>query len=156
MSKEIQLTQGKVAIVDDEDFEELNKYKWTLMKSGAEVCYAYRKEYPTNKSILMHKTLVNFNMVDHIDGNGLNNQKSNLRECNKSTNDANRKKQRNNTSGYKGVYYENPTGRWYSKIGYKMKQIRIGSFESKEEAARAYDKKAKELFGEFAKLNFEE
>lgn len=92
--------------------------------------------------------------VDHINGDGLDNRKSNLRICNASQNVANKGKIKSNTSGYKGVFYvKGRRKNWVSQIGKDMKLIRIGYFGTKEEAAKAYNDKALELFGEFAFLN---
>jgi len=95
--------------------------------------------------------------VDHINGNPLDNRKSNLRICTRSENMRNRGAQKNNTSGYKGVSWHKHKKKWGCKINkHNGKQIHVGYYKDKEEAARAYDKKAKEFHGEFAKLNFPE
>lgn len=91
--------------------------------------------------------------VDHINGDGLDNRKSNLRICNGSQNRCNKGKPKNNTSGYKGVTWHTPNKKWVAQIAVNGKHSYIGSFKTKEEAAKAYNKKAKELHGEFARLN---
>lgn len=149
MAKQIPLTKGKVAIVDDEDYERLSKYKWHY--SGR---YA-RRTIMGFKKISMHQDILGtYNGVaDHINGNRLDNRKQNLRVCSHAGNAMNRKViAKNNTSGYKGVRFEYK--KYRASIQYKGKRIHIGLFETAEEAARAYDKKAKELFGEFARTNF--
>jgi hypothetical protein len=100
--------------------------------------------------------------VDHIDNNKLNNQKSNLRLATHHQNQFNSNLQRNNTSGYIGVVYHknykknkiSKMSHWHARIKFNSKHISLGYYQTPEEAAKAYDKKAKELFGEFAKTNF--
>jgi hypothetical protein len=147
--RKIQLTQGKMAMVDDEDFKYLNQWKWHLHGDG----YACR----TMKKIKMHRVLIDcpINLeVDHIDGNKLNNQKSNLRICTHQQNMANQKKYKTNTTGYKGVTIWKQYIR--AQIQINKKRIYLGFFPDLISAAKAYDKKAKELWGSFARLNFPE
>jgi len=92
--------------------------------------------------------------IDHINGNPLDNRKSNLRICTHTENMRNRGANKNNTSGYKGVGWHKKGKKWGATIKHNYKSVYIGLYEDKEEAARAYDKKAKELHGEFAYLNF--
>lgn len=147
MAKQIELTQGKFAIVDDEDYEYLNKFKWHWKSKN----YAARAE--SRKTVFMHREIMKppaDMLVDHIDGNGLNNQKSNLRVCNKSQNGMNRQ----NTSGriWKGVY---PVGKKFvARIQIDGENKYIGTYKTEEAAARAYDINAIVLFGQFAKTNF--
>lgn len=147
MMKTIALTQGKVAIVDDEDFEELSKYKWCYSSCG----YAKR----TLKNIRMHKVIMNAGdrWVDHINGDRLDNRKENLRFCNKIENQRNRKLGKNNTSGYKGLLWREKRNRWEVYISINKKQTYIGMFKEKKDAAEAYNKAAKIYYGDFAKLN---
>jgi hypothetical protein len=151
MTKEIPLTQGKFAIVDDNDFEWINKWKWHYIKG-----YAVRTISSTFKKIYMHREINKTPeglYTDHIDQNKLNNTRSNLRTCNLQENDRNRKKQKNNTSGYKGVCYAKDRGKWRSRIKVNSVYFWIGNFNNAKDAAAAYNDKAKELFGEFACLN---
>lgn len=154
--KEIQLTQGKVALVDDEDYDYLMQWKWCAHKVY-NTYYASRK-YTKSKNPLegscMHWRIMNGKMIDHIDGNGLNNQKSNLRFCTNSQNQMNMRSNINSTSKYKGVCWKTRDKIWVAQIKLNQKVKHIGSFKNEEDAARAYDAKAKELFGEFARLNF--
>ena len=152
--KEIQLTKGQVVLVDDEDFEYLNQYKWYADK-GSSTFYAKRDVWVNRKRtrILMHCEILNGKGIDHIDHNGLNNQKNNLRFCTNSENSMNRRKQENCTSVYKGVYFSNPAKKWRADIMFNYKHIFLGHFVSEVEAAKAYNAKAKELFREFANLN---
>jgi hypothetical protein len=154
--KEIPLTQGEVARVSDHRFDYLKQYRWFPKREGNTI-YARRQE--GNKTIFMHCEIMNASddvEVDHWDGDGLNNVDENLRVCTGSQNQANRKLNSNSTSGFKGVSltgnsYKN---RYKAEIRVSGKKIYLGSFETKEDAARAYDTAAKELFGEFARTNF--
>ena len=167
--KKIKLTQGKYALVDDEDFEELNKHKWYFQKRSINknsrlkplrIGCAKRGIMSGDKQtqISMHQVIMNTPVgmaTDHIDGNQLNNQKSNLRICTFSQNSQNRGRDRDGKSGYKGVTIKT---RGHCKgiiaqIGINGKQKYIGSFSRVIEAAKAYNKEAKKLHGEFARLN---
>ena len=156
--KEIKLyNSNMVALVDDEDYALVAKYRWRLNQGYAySVTQGSRK---SRKSIKMHRLVLNLTnpkiSVDHIDNNKLNNTKTNLRICTSSQNSRNTIKRSNTKCRYKGVSYDarrkkNP---WYARIRYNYKYIHIGCFSSEEEAALAYNEKAKELFGEFANLN---
>lgn len=112
------------------------------------------------KTWYLHKLVANEflqdadKMIDHIDGNRANNLLSNLRVCSGSQNQGNRKKQKTKTtSKHKGVYYSNRDKRWLSRIAINKKKIHLGCFKTEDEAGIAYNNKAKELFGEFARLN---
>jgi hypothetical protein len=151
--KELTLTKGHVAIVDDEDFERLSKYKWTYLPPG----YARRnsKANGENRSIALHREVLGITdpaiKVDHINRNGLDNRRANLRVC---TNQQNCRNQRGKGTGYKGVSLH--YGRYRARIKVDYNDKNLGTFDSAEEAARVYDKAAKEMFGEFAVLNFED
>lgn len=155
--KKIKLTQGKFTLVDDEDFEELNKWNWSVNRIGKS-WYAVGSVWNGTKKLptLMHRFILqapkNF-LVDHIDGNGLNNQKSNLRLCTHSNNMQNSKKPENNTSGYKGVTWHKGRKLWQAQIMVNGKSIYLGRFVNKEDAAHAYDTAAVKYHGEFAKTN---
>jgi hypothetical protein len=147
------------AVVDDEDFEKVNQFNWTLSANG----YAYRRmARPERKVVFMHRFILSFNDpsldVDHINGKKLDNRKSNLRIATRSQNMKNSKAKSTNPSGYKGVNLRRFrwVNTWRASIEVKGKQIHIGSFKTPEEAAHAYDQAAKKYFGEFAKLNFPE
>lgn len=153
--KEIKLTQGKVALVDDEDFEFLNQFKWRAHK-GKNTFYAVRSIKKDME--WMHRVILNISdskiFADHRDHDGLNNQKYNLRTCSGSQNNANQVKQKKQTSSiYKGVYYCKITNKWCAQIQKNSKTIVIGRFITEIEAATARNEKAIELFGEFANLN---
>lgn len=142
----IPLTKGSVAIVDDEDFEELNKYNW-YCSGGYAVRGCPRKKH---MSRIVSNAPEGFE-VDHINHDKLDNRKKNLRICTTQQNRWNRIAYRCNTSGYKGVYKEG--NKWSAKIRYNNVLMNIGFFSIKEEAAKAYNKKAQELFGNFAYIN---
>lgn len=146
MTKSISLTQGKNALVDDDDFDELNKVKWSF--DGQ---YAQRKV--ENKTIRMHRVILDSPQVDHIDGNRLNNQRANLRVCNHKQNQRNRKKNKKMSSKYKGVSWHKQTEKWRARIQTDDGAVHLGLFDSEIDAAQAYDEAAKEHFGEFARTN---
>ena len=147
-----------VAIVDDEDYEYLNKFQWYAEKRFDR--YYARRFTNSNGKIIrkyMHKDIIKTTKdIDHINRNGLDNQKANLRICSRSENNMNRIKSKNKSSSYKGVCFNNKRfpSPWRTYINIHSKRIVLGYFKSEIEAAKVYDKKAKELFGEFAKLNF--
>lgn len=152
--KEIKLTQGKVALVDDEDFKALNQFKWYAHKYR-NTFYANRGVGLNGKQITqsMHGVIMNGKGIDHHDHNGLNNQKSNLRLCTQSENCMNRSKMGNTSSIYKGVHFHKPNNKWLSSLRINGKHVHLGLFVSEIDAARAYNAKAVELFGEFVNLN---
>lgn len=139
-----------VALVDDEDFAKLSESNWCVTKSHGNL---YAVALINDKMIRMHHLIMGFRGADHIDGNGLNNQRANLRKATVSQNNMNREPNKNSTSKYKGVSWSAERNKWLSQIRFNGKGINLGRFVSQSEAAKAYNKKAKELFGEFAKLN---
>ena len=159
--KQIALTQNKFAIVDDKDFEELNQFKWYAQK-GNSTFYAVRSVYNNGGQTLikMHRQILGLTDIkihcDHKDHNGLDNQKSNLRECSNIENQRNRKSQIGSSSKFKGIYFNKLTGKWLGQIMVGKERIYLGLFTDEFEAAEAYDNAAKEHFGEFANLNFKE
>jgi len=157
--RRIPLTQGKYAVVDPEDFERLNKYKWYAVKDSR-TFYAYRNKRAGKKfvSLGMHRQILNppdHLMVDHINHNGLDNRKANLRLATCAQNSYNRRQVRKNKSSkYTGVSWKEWTKKWAVIICYKRKNIIVGYFEDEIQAAKAYDDAAKKYHGQFAKLNF--
>ena len=152
--KEIPLTQGKVAIVDDEDFEKLNQYKWCAHWNGHH-WYATRSVKKNGKSIMiyMHREIINAPKgipVDHRDGNGLDNCKENLRLCTQQENCRNRKFNKNNKFGIKGVSWNRNTGKFRATIQADGKQIHLGLFNVLGDADSAYRIAEEKYFGEFA------
>lgn len=144
--KEIQLTQGQVALVDDEDFERINAHKWrALWNSGSKTFYAIRTSPRVNgerHAIWMHREIMRASDdddVDHIDHNGLDNQRQHLRLCTHGQNCANRRMQANNTSGLKGVCWNKEKCKWQAGITVNRKLRHLGYFFDKIDAALAYD-----------------
>lgn len=153
--KEIPLTKGRSAIVDDNTFSEIGHLNWCINSNG----YAMRMP-PRNKGvrtpIYMHKEIMGAwgkTQVDHINGNKLDNRLANLRICNTSENHGNMRMRSDNTSGFKGVIKGRGQDRWYAHIHKMGVRIYLGSFTSKREAAMAYDSGAERVFGEFAMTN---
>ncbi len=149
----IGLTQGKFALVDAADYDALSQYKWHLVAPGK--LYAGRKE--GGKTIYMHRQIMQpppGMLVDHINGNGLDDRRANMRICTNQQNMRNVRKRPGGDSIYKGVYYDKRRRTWYARIGHNGKNHHLGTFATEIEAARAYDRAARELFGEFACLNF--
>jgi hypothetical protein len=159
--RKIRLTQGKFVIVDPEDFEKLNQHKWYAVRAGLDHFYAVRQAgYAYRKA--NHRAMHRFIMqpppgfvVDHKDGAGLNNTKANLRIVTTAQNGYNSKKTVNQTSSkYKGVCYDRLRNAFRADIGYKSHRKFLGHFDNETDAAKAYDKAAIELYGEYANLNF--
>lgn len=149
--KQIPLTQGKFALVDDEDYEYLSQYHWYF-----EHGYARREVWKKNKRsrIYMHREIINnFDKLstDHINGDKLDNRKKNLRKCTPGQNLQNSsiRKSSNKTSKFKGVGFHKRLGLWRARI----KDSHLGVFKSENDAAKAYNDAALEMFGEFAKIN---
>jgi hypothetical protein len=160
MAKELPLSQGRVAIVDDEDYEYLSQWKWCYNNGYASRgLTAAEKRESGRKSgkVLMHREIMGHPkgmMIDHINGNGVNNQRSNLRICSTEENAKNQRIQRNNTSGFKGVSWIKRDKKWRAVIYYNGKLRILGTFQIKEEAADAYDRAACELYRDYALPNF--
>lgn len=148
--KEIPLTQGKVALVDDEDYDELIKHKWSLSKRR----YAARSwgDRNPNLEIYMHRMILGANKaqrVDHISGNTLDNRRCNLRFATNQQNLFNRGKNKNNTSGFKGVAWSSTSRKWKAFISLNGTQIHLGVFREKKSASEAYRSAAKNHHREF-------
>lgn len=148
--KEIHLIRGKVTLVDDADFENLIGFRWGAVHIRG-IWYAQRTD-----GILMHTFLMKTKQgkeIDHKDHDGLNNQRYNLRECSHQQNSWNKAKMSGTSSKYKGVYRCKKADRWIGKIVLNNKNCYLGCFKTETGAARAYNTKARELFGEYACLN---
>jgi hypothetical protein len=149
----IALSKGQFAIVDAADFDWLSRFKWHCVITN-NIAYAYHCF--CDKTVGMHRFIMKPGqslVVDHIDGNGLNNTRGNLRICTREQNVHNRKGG-GKTSQYKGVCRKKHSKKWYAGIKKNEQHIHIGYFEREIDAAKAYDEKARQLFGEFAYLNF--
>lgn len=154
--KIIKLRTGENVLVDDYDFEWLSQWKWYCNANG----YAYRRSEAggKRKNVMMHRLILNVPKgyeTDHINRNKLDNQRANLRIATRSQNRAN-SRTRKRVNKYKGAYKTKINGNDYyqAQLTHNKKTIHIGYFKTAIEAARAYDKKAKEIFGEFARGNF--
>lgn len=152
------------ALVDDKDYEELNKHKWCPREDKRKDedkhnFYAIRALYPTKTKrveLRMHRVILNApkgTQVDHIDGNGLNNQRHNMRLCTNQQNNYNRLCG-GGTSKFKGVSWQASSCKWLAFIKHNQKSCYLGGFLTEKGAAKVYDQKAREIFGEFACVNF--
>lgn len=152
--KEIPLKHGKVALVDDEDFERVSKFKWGYTKNGSNE-YVRRTTQVINKiggdRVYLHHEVFGKGFIDHKNGNGLDNRKENLRFATRSQNNCNRRKLDKNIP--KGVYFCKASKKpvYIAQIKFNKKHYYLGRFKTAEEAHEAYKKKAIELHGEFAK-----
>ena len=158
----IDLTQGKVALVDDADYEFLNQWKWHAGTQGSlYTFYAIRQLSVAGgkqRHELMHRLILGLKpsdkrQCDHRDRNGLNNQRSNLRACTRTQNQQSSRKRTGSTSRYKGVCWDSNGGKWRSQVYVKKRQIHLGCFVSETDAARAYDAAALRYYGSFAITN---
>jgi hypothetical protein len=158
--KTIQLTQGQVAAVDDDLFEELNKHKWYAAREG-KTFYAQRGVGPraSRKTLSMHREVFRLRgelipiTVDHVDRDGVNNVRSNLRAATKGEQAFNRGRQNNNSSGFIGVSWASRESKWRATISLKGARYSLGYFHAPQDAAKAYNRAATELHGEYAVLN---
>jgi len=155
----IALGHWRYAIVDTEDLRRLSRFRWCASnkskKSSKPKFYAQRKD--GDKIIYMHREVLSMDgsiELDHINGNTLDNRKANLRVCTSRQNSRNSRKRKGCSSRFKGVFWSKNTGKWRASIKNSVKRIHLGYFESESQAAKAYDEKAKELFGKYAHPNF--
>ncbi len=154
----IPVTRGEYALIDADDWLLIKDYAWQL-KSDSKNKYAKTtiKVNGDKINLKMHRVILGLSdpaiHVDHINHNGLDNRRCNIRLCNSNTNSHNTRP-RGGTSIYKGVFYQKRTGSYVSYITVNKKKLHIGCFKNEIEAAKSYDEKAKEFFGEFAYLNF--
>lgn len=153
MTKQIPLGKSGYALVDDEDFERVSEFSWTTVKHG----YVGRRLAKGN--MLLHRFITDAPiglLVDHINGDKLDNRRSNLRLATQAENLRNRKVHANNRTGYKGVYWHKMARKYAARIAVEKRQIWLGLYEDPADAARAYDEAARKYHGEFARLNFPE
>lgn len=156
------LSQGLFALVDGKNYEWLSQWKWSAAK-GYSTYYAFRSTggRKNKHNILMHRIVMGAkkgSIVDHINHNGLDNRKSNLRFCTQAQNQYNQKHRNSSiySSKYKGVCWDKRKIKWMSTVRFDGKCVFAGYYNSEIEAAKSYDKKARKLFGKFACLNFNE
>lgn len=153
----IKLTQEKYAVIDDKDFKLIDQYKWCIQKTK-NLYYARtytHGSHDSRKHMSMHRLIMNAQLnqqIDHINGDGLDNRRCNLRFATKSQNAANQKSRRG-SSKFKGVCWHKRRSKWISQIVIKQKRLYLGYFNNETEAAKSYNIAAKKYFGEFAKLN---
>jgi len=152
---------GRVAVVDEADFELTSQYRWNVKEFHAPTGATYGPYaiHFTNENgqpipLLMHKLITGFSRTDHRDHYGLNNRRANLRAATNGQNMANRRKQAGCTSAYKGVYWNRTEQAWRAQIRVNKKRINLGAYSTEAAAARAYDTAAVHAFGEFALPNF--
>jgi len=160
--KEILLTQGQVALVDDEDYDKLNMHKWYAhWIPNTRSFRAQRNSSSKNgesKIIRMHRIVMDAQpgqQVDHRNHNTLDNRRENLRLCTASENQHNLRPHTIRSSVFKGVNWDKPTHKWKARIQLNGHQYHLGRFADETKAACAYDSAARKLFGEFAHLNFQ-
>jgi len=159
--REVSLTQGEVALVDDEEYDRVMAAgPWHLTStSSTGIHYAqHTGSRPRMTALLMHRLILNTQPgqgVDHVNGDGLDNRHVNLRLATKAQNQANTAKRPGYTSCYKGVYWDSRRGLWYAHIKLDQRTHFLGRFDSEEDAAGAYDVAARMYFGEFARTNFQ-
>ena len=155
MTKQITLSQKKVALVDDEDFQNLSQWKWYASKDG-NTFYAARNDRSlfSRKTIVMHRVIMsapNELQVDHINGNGLDNRKLNLRLVTPHQNNLNKGRSKHNTSGYPGVSWHKGERKWQAYIQVNEKPIFLGKFVLKDDAIKARQEAELIYFGEFTR-----
>jgi len=159
MSREIELSQGYVAKVDAEDYKWLNQRKWhvAIICGTPRAAHTINNEHGKTVHLYMSRVILEARkgfVVDHIDHDALNNQRDNLRECTKTQNRQNSRKQKRHTSSqFKGVFWEKRRQKWVARIVIDKRRIYIGQFDDELDAARSYNDAALEHFGEFALLN---
>lgn len=156
-TREIPLTRGMVAIVDSEDYEWLNQWKWHLHPQGYAIRWVPNKAKtgPKSKTILMHRLIMNpepNRHIDHVNGKVYDNRRENLRICSVSQNRMNQKKTRGK-SKYKGVSWNKSRNSWVVSIKKDTKSYWLGTYKDEIEAALAYNLAAVQYHGEFARLN---
>lgn len=159
MAREIPLTKGYVAIVDDEDFDWLSQWKWFAAAGRVRFVYACRHEGPkaARWRVTMQGRILGAErgvIIDHKNGNTLDNRRANIRLCTSSQNNRNSGIRSDNTSGFKGVHPDKKN--FAARIFVDGRTVHLGNFQSPVEAALAYDRAAARHFGEFARLNFPE
>ena len=154
--KRIKLNGGHVALVDDDDYDRLAAFHWTA-KEGRNTFYAIRTVYDaksqSSKAIRMHREIMGVSglaKVDHRNRNGLDNRRRNLRTASNVQNCANSPKRKQNTSGFKGVYFCTKTNRWRARLETQGVRYHIGRFDTPRAASIAYRKFHREMFGEFS------
>lgn len=155
---------GRVALIDPADAELVTVHRWYALewlmpnpgrtRSGPYAAAKARRADGRMTTIYMHTLITGYRRTDHVNGDGLDNRRANLREATASQNRANQGPQRGSTSRFKGVTWDKQTGRWRAQIAWEGTNRHLGRYRTEEEAAGAYDAAAHELHGAFARLNF--
>lgn len=156
------LAAGRVALVDDADFDLVRQFPWTLQEDTREGRLVHGPYAVTRVITLegkvaplaMHKLLTRWALTDHINHDTLDNRRANLRPASATQNSANRRKGPGKTSKYKGVHWNGRDKTWVASIGLNGRKKHLGRFADEESAARAYDTAALDAWGEYAHLNF--
>lgn len=151
---EVQLSNGSIALVSDEDYEAVSAYRWGLSNGYAKT--NIKKADGRFTLLSMHRLILGLTagdgkLGDHINSITLDNRRENLRVCTRAENCRNQQKSKANTSGFKGVHWRSDSNRWVAKIKHNGKIVHLGSFRSLQSGYEAYCKAAKELHGEFAR-----
>ncbi len=152
-TREMPLSRGKVALVDAADYEWLSQWKWYYLgQRTKEYAYRFVRTPEGQKSVYMHREVMSApagQEIDHIDGNGLNNTRANLRACTRSENARNHRKRRKSVSPYIGVSWNRRSGKWAASVS----GLHLGNFDTPEEAALVRDQEARKRHGEFVVTN---
>ena len=157
--RRIYLGEGKWVILDQQDYYRLRIFKWIVYGNGTNL-YAIRHqliEPNKTKTVYMHREIMNPPpdlVVDHRNCDGLDNRKQNLRFATHAQNTRNRRKKKNGSSQFLGVYFNKEKSTWDSQLMHNGKKIWVGRFDNEIDAAKAYDETARKYHGEFARLNF--
>lgn len=158
--REIELTRGKYAVVDDEDYERINSHSWAAVPNPYGGVYAVRKGSKRKgepRTIQMHREILNApkgSIIDHVNGDGLDNRKSNLRFANTQKNSFNRKKPNlDSTSRYKGVLQRKGSTNWIARIKFNNRHVELGTYGDEAYAASVYNFASRIFFGEFRREN---
>lgn len=159
----LSLSKDKFALVDDVDYETVARYRWYFLQAPTHK-FGYAHARIGGRTVYLHHLIWRLmgkrkRQLDHKNRNSLDNRRENLRAATYAENSRNHGRQRNNTSGYKGVFRNHKLGKWQAKIhgprkNGRVNQIHLGVFTLIEDAAKAYDKAAMEIYGEFAATNF--
>ncbi len=149
----VELTQGLEAQIDASDIDLVSGKNWYALRNRNVVYAATSVSLGGGRdaTIYMHKVLSGFALTDHADGNGLNNRRANLRDATPSDNAKNRRRQANNTSGFKGVAFHKRIGLWQARIGTNRKRVHLGYYATPEEAHAHYLAASKDIHGQFAR-----
>lgn len=154
---EVPLTQGLVTLIDEEDHERVLAAGRWIVARGDRTFYARKSVHGANgvrANLLLHTFLTGWPLVDHRNGNGLDNRRANLREATPAENSWNRRVRADSASGFKGVRWHTIGRKWQAQIQSDGTRKHLGLFGTPEAAAHAYDEAARELHGEFAATNF--